>query len=312
MKAMTNIVINNQLFRLPNELIVKYLSATLGLSDKISSNPYFIYKLFSLFSIDEDAIESIKVYDGFIIVKTSYYEYEIVINSNSGLTTIINDISNDYNNIYFNLRRIVEIMPTDSGMTIYNHKDVVMGSLIDFNCQTTRSLKITNVDESGIATSVEHIAIERKIPGGLFNRRSSIEPCRIEEYEKLKESYKRVEGSSYKHISRCSIKCININEQKGVEKFDKIRDFASDDVLEIIDLKETNYNSNGYSNEELKTKLRGLETSNKIEANLANEVGRRLGILLNKNCADNISIKNQRLVKDVLTPSKEYIRRSNV
>lgn len=304
MKAMTNIMRNNQLISISNKLIAEDIASKLKVSSNITNNPYFIYRLFDIFKIDGKCIESVLVYKDKIVIKTSYYEYEIVLNSANGLTVIIDDESNDHENIYYKSRRIIEVIPVESGMLIISHKNIVTGSLADFNCYVTKDLRVEHVDKDGIATSKEDISIESFKKGGLFSYKIDIEPCTMGEYQILINKYRETKEGNYSYLFRKSLNEICIRRQFKEDTNEENKSFSSNDILDIIDLRECNYKANGYDLSKVANKLINFNAHSSVEAQLANNLGNRLGINLNKQCNDTTD-KDRKLARAILNPSKE-------
>lgn len=305
MKAKTTIMRDNRLFNLSNKLIVDYLSRHLDLSDAVVHNPYFIYNLFNIFYTSKDLEQTIKVYKDKISINTPYYEYEIVVNGDNGLTAVIDDTSDDYGDMYFKIRKIVEVIPDGRGIKVIRHNASITGNLVSFNCEVTNSLKILNIDECGIASSMEEVRINRYINSGLFNQKVDITPSTLEEYIRLLEEYKKQKECDYKYINRNDINSININESHNGKLSSERRYFHMEDVLDIIDITESNYTIKGTNIDKIKAELICLDVSNETEAIITNEIGRRLGMSLNKKGMDSISLRDKKLVTDILTPSKQ-------
>ena len=231
---------------LPNQAIVdKMQEVGLNIDDRLAHNPGFIINLFKLFDISD--IQDMRIGKDKIVLTTICRDitvkYEIVPNSENGLSMVF-DIKDDYEGSNFlRSRKIVSLFPSGDGFKKIVAFEQGIGQVDQNDTINVNELSVTEYDSKGLEIKTDVITEEKKLHDYIFSYHPNIVPLTSAEYSVIMA--KQIETklfSNYVSRERDYADITRVHEKMNLHghKVKHTRYFDSDEMYDLATLNKAN------------------------------------------------------------------------
>lgn len=310
-RAETILYNQDVLYKLSNKLILdSLLSSGLELDDRIVSNNYFQYKLFNLFEPLANAnITSINYNESILTIDSNIKSYDIVENSEGGLTLTMFSNTDDGDNLFVNIAEVCQIFPFNNGMIIVKHRKSSIANVIIGVCEDEESLKLEFVDSDGLVQYEQEVRLSDNSNDFILNKNIDISPLLFNEYLELFDKIHNAENSIYEVKKRDQRDIFKIYEwfnSKNINSY-RVRYFSSNDLLGVLDL-DKYYKSINVSKFNIYQKLLEYKAKSvdEVIGKILKIICGKCGVILDININANVNHSEVNLINTLLDKPKTY------
>lgn len=286
LRAETNVRCNNLYMGLSNGAIIDFmLSQGFNIDERIINNPFFRYKLFDIFATLQSeyvTIEGFKVNGNVLEILTNSGIYELFVNSSNGISVVHEFSDASHNDLYSSSKYMTELIPTETGFTIYDINSTTIGSMYEDTFAVRKNISSRKVNENGIVKEKEEYFIDEMKKDLIFCYKHEIESMRESEYKAL---FKRLNDSGIDYFKYV---------RKGMTKIDvfhkNIKGIVKDTIVpnihvlsSLIDIDGHNMMGDLPSSYDVALSLSAIKEVDKDTANLLRGISKEIRKLITIN-----------------------------